>query len=99
MEKWVPKKWKKAAQKPRIFFGEILDSVRNQHFFNAGLSSCPHTTTSLMRGGAPSPIDLLLSYFFVVFDVIFIFVLFVFWFLLFLDSFCLLILLFFLLLF
>jgi len=44
--KKVTKKWKRAAQKTPIFFGEILDSVRNQHFCNAGLSSCPHTTTS-----------------------------------------------------
>jgi len=40
-----PKSGKSAAQKLTIFYSEILDSVRNQHFFNAGLSSCPHTTT------------------------------------------------------
>jgi len=37
---------KKSLFKVVISVGEILDSVRNQHFFNAGLSSCPHTTTS-----------------------------------------------------
>ena len=46
IEKSGPKKVKSPAQKDVIFFGEILDSVRNQHFCNAGLSSCPHTTTS-----------------------------------------------------
>jgi len=33
------------AQNRGFFSGEIMDSVRNQHFLNAGLSSCPHTTT------------------------------------------------------